>query len=257
MPSITETLYALGLSEEVVGVTQNCNYPPEAKLKEKIGRETVNLEKVIALKPDLILMLEDAQKKDIEKLKRFGLPIFTINPHTVAEVLDSITEIGQVTGATAEARRLVEGMKERIDNTKKPRSASTALGTMSLSNGLFAGFLTPRPMVFVVVGWEPLISAGPGTFINDVIRLAGGVNLAERTNSPYPQYDFEELLKNDPPYIIIPEGLISMDEVKKSDRWRQLSAVKSGKILFVDPDILSRPGPRVVLAIEAIAGFLK
>jgi iron complex transport system substrate-binding protein len=243
MPSITETLYALGLSEEVVGVTQNCNYPPEAKLKEKIGRETVNLEKVISLKPDLILMLEDAQKKDIEKLKRFGLPIFTVNPHTVAEVLDSIAEIGRVTGATIEARRLVAGMKKRIDHVKEPRS-------------LF-DLWRPKPLVFMVVGWEPLISAGPGTFINDVIRLAGGKNLAGKAGSPYPQYDFEELLNRDPPYIIIPEGLISMDEVKKSDRWRQLSAVKNGRILFVDPDILFRPGPRVVLAIEVIAEFLK
>lgn len=238
MPSITETLFALGLSHEVVGVTQNCNWPPEAAEKDKIGRETVNLEKIISLKPDLIIMLEDAQKKDIEKLRKFNLPVYTVNPHSVYEVLESIYQIGSIAGVTPEAEKLVREM------TRKMAQAALLYDIR---------FKVP---VFVVVGYKPLISVGRETFINDVINLAGGYNIAENTPSPYPQYNFEELIKQDPPVIIIPENLISKEEMQKDIRWGRLRAVKNDRILFINPDILFRPGPRVVQAIEIIAGFI-
>jgi len=239
MPSITEILFALDLGDRVVGVTQNCSYPPEAQNKEKIGRETINLEKVISLKPDLIIMLEDAQKREIEKLKNYGLPVFPVNPHAVSEVIDSILKIGEVTGATAESEKIVSDLRRRI--------ASIEAGA----------FFENKKAVFLAVGYRPLIGAGGHTFLNDVIRTAGGINVLENTKSPYPEINFEELYRLNPIIIIFPRGMIDEKEIVNDVRWRRLEAVKNGKILFIDPDVLFRPGPRMVDALEAIADFIR
>ena len=146
MPSITETLFALGLGGSVVGVTQNDDYPPEAKKIEKIGRETVNLEKVIYLMPDLVIMLEDAQRRDVENLKKHNLPVITINPHNIKETLDSIMEIGRVCGATAEATKLTGDMEKRM---------STMEADIFFKN---------KQSVLVVVGYKPLMAAGNNSF---------------------------------------------------------------------------------------------
>lgn len=232
IPSATEMLFALGLSNEVVGVTTNCNYPPAAAGKEKVGGFFLNLEKVESLKPDLIVMVEDAQKRDVERFRNFGLPVYTINPRTVAGVLDSLTRLGEVTGATAEAALLVEQLKTRIASVEPPVDYLT----LNLV----------KPRVLVIVGYQPLIVAGGGTFIDDVIKRAGAENAAANTRAAYPQYSLERLLKDNPEYIIIPAGVMKPGELKGL----------SAKVLYIDADVLSRPGPRVVEAIEQIAGFI-
>lgn len=238
MPSITETLFALGLTREVVGVTENCNYPPEAKLKEKVGRFTINLEKVVSLKPDMVILLEDAQRKDIKKLSDFGLPVETVNPHSVKDVRDMINILGLKTGRVISAYKLTSDMQARIYMVKIRYKDKE------------------RVPVFVIVGYKPLISVGNETFINDIIKIAGGTNIAKEAKSPYPQYNFEQLISIDPEAIVILKGVISEEDFFEDKRWEELRAVINGKILFIDPDIISRPGPRVVEAIEEIAEFL-
>ncbi|MGB9613388.1 MAG: ABC transporter substrate-binding protein [Candidatus Margulisiibacteriota bacterium] len=239
MPSITEMLFALGLEDRIVGVTANCNYPPEALKKEKIGGFFLNLEKIVSLKPDLVVMLEDTQKQDIKRLKDYGLPVYTINPHTVVEVMDSLVKLGEVTGKRKEAKILIKQMKNRIASVQ-PK------GTSSLE----------RPRVLVIVGYRPLIVAGAGTFIDDIIKYAGGENIAQDAKASYPQYSFERLIKEDPEYMIIPEGVVEKEEIARDSRWQSLQAVRGNKILFINADILSRPGPRLVEAIEKIADFI-
>ena len=242
MPSLTEMLFALDLGNRVVGVTNNCNYPPEAKKKEKIGGFFLNLEKVVSLKPDLIIMLEDAQKRDIEKFKNYGLPVYTINPRKVDEVMDSLIKLGEVTGKKRKAKILVADMKRRIAAIKqKDIEMMTVLR---------------RPRVLVVVGSNPLIVVGGGTFIDDIIKYAGGLNIAREAKAAYPQFSFEKLMQENPDYIIVPEGVIKSAEIQEDSRWQRLAAVKNNRILFIDADILSRPGPRVVEAIEEIAKFI-
>jgi len=238
MPSITETLFALGLSNEVVGVTENCNYPPAAKQKEKVGRFVINLEKVVSLKPDLVILLEDAQRSDIQKLKKFGLPVLTVNPRTIPDIMVTIKELGLKTGKVIQAYRLVESMQDRI------MKAKTSYRTFQ------------RVPVFVMVGYRPLVSAGGQSFINDIVENAGGNNIAKDSKSPYPQYSFEQLIELDPTTIIILKGTIKKEELLKDRRWGELQAVINDRILFIDPDIVSRPGPRVADAIEEIAVFL-
>ena len=239
MPSITETLFALGLDNQVVGVTENCNYPQSTAVKDKVGREIVNLEKVIALKPDLVLMLLDAQRPEVEKLKKFKLPVVTVNPHGVEEVIKAIKEIGEITGTSARAEEIVSDIKARLEKVKRKVAGR------------------PNPKVFIVVGYRPLITAGRDTFIDDILRLAGGENIARRAKSPYPQWSFETLLKTDPEVIVILEGVVEHREVLSDKRWSSLTAVRNNRIVFIDPDIISRPGPRVINAIELLAESFK
>lgn len=229
IPSATEMLFALGLTNEVVGVTTNCNYPPEALKKEKVGGFFLNLEKVVSLKPDLVVMVEDAQKRDIEKFRDFGLNVYTINPHTVEDVMTSLIDLGKVTGREGRAEELTAEMRAELAKYQRKEN--------------FLWFTIRRPSVVVIVGSNPLVVAGGGTFIDDVVRHAGGRNIAADSRVAYPQYSFEKLLNENPECIIIPEGL-------------QLDPRLHGKILRINPDILSRPGPRVVEAVKQIAEFI-
>ena len=235
IPCITETLYALGLEDKIVGVTENCNYPANAMNKEKVGREIVNAEKVISLKPDLILMLEDAQRPDIEKLKKFKLPVKTINPHSVEEVIKVIGDIGEITGTKEKANEITADIRSRLERVRQKSSN------------------WPRPKVFLVVGYRPLITTGQGTFIGDILHLAGGENIVKNARSPYPEWSMETLLKDDPEVIVIMDGVVEQREVMSDRRWASLSAVRNNRIIFIDPDIISRPGPRVINAVELLA----
>jgi len=238
MPSITEMLFALELDDRIVGVTTNCNYPPEALEKEKIGGFFLNLEKIVSLKPDLIVMLDDAQKRDVQKLEGFGLPVYTLNPNTVIEVMGALVELGEVTGTGEKAEEVVMQMKKRI------LSVETKVRDL------------PSKKVLVIVGYKPLIVVGGENFIDDVLRYAGAENIAGQAKAAYPQYSFEKLLDDNPDYIIIPEGVVEKKEIEADSRWQSLDAVKNARILFINADVLSRPGPRVVEAIEEIAEFI-
>ncbi len=243
MPSVTEMLFALDLGDRVVGVTTNCNYPPAAKSKEKIGGFFINLERVVSLKPDLVIMVEGAQKRDIERFKKYGLPIHTINPRNVVDVMDELVKLGNKMGQERVAAALVSKMKARL--------AAVQPGGFSLEL-----ILRKRPKVLTIVGNNPLIVVGGGAFIDDIMKQAGVENIAGGSKAAYPQFSFETLLKENPEYLIIPSGTIAKSEIGREPRWQKLAAVRENKILFIDADILSRPGPRVVEAVEAIAHFI-
>jgi iron complex transport system substrate-binding protein len=237
----------------VVGVTTNCNFPPEAKGKQKIGGFFLNLEKVVSLKPDLVIMQEDAQQKDIKRFKDFGLPVYTINPRSVEDVIDSLVELGRKTGAEKEARTLAAKKRARINSVEArvKNYKPSLLDVLQLWSPK-----TKQRKALVIVGFNPLIVAGGGTFIDDILKHAGVENVAERSKAAYPQYSFEKLVEENPPYIIIAKGLVTKGQIEREKRWRGLDAVKEHRILFIDQDIISRPGPRVIYAIEKIAEFV-
>ncbi len=241
MPNITEILYKLDLGDEIVGVTENCNYPPEAKGKEKVGRDTMNLEKIVSLKPDLIVMLGGAQAPDIKKFRSMGLPVFVIDPETVRGVMYSITLLGEATNRPHAAYSIDENMARKLDWVVARVRASGK----------------KRPRVFMEVWHKPLITASKGTFLNDVIEKAGGVNIAANAQAKYPEYSFEKLISADPDVIIIPKQNISTTEQIYNDgKWKKLRAVQNKRVLLVDADVISRPGPRIVSAVDEIATFL-
>lgn len=240
IPSVTEMLFALGLEDRIVGVTTNCNYPPAALKKEKVGGYTLNLEKVVALKPDLMVMLESAQQPEIEKFRDYGLPVYTINPNSVSGVMRALLELGKVTGREKKAEQIVLAMRQHIDKSQK-------LYWRQPGN--------KKKRILAIVGYNPLIVAGGGTFIDDIIRSAGAENLAMQAKTAYPQYSFEQLVKEKPDALIFADRIVRSADLEKDRRWRLLPAVQENRVLFMNADILSRPGPRVVIAIEAIAKF--
>lgn len=239
MPSITEMLFALNLDDEVAGVTTNCNYPKAAEGKEKVGREVMNVEKIMALKPDLVVMLGSAQKNDIGILKKRKLPVYVIDPHSVNGIMVSLQKLGVANNRQNSAYKTIQWMKRKLEwvNAEIHKSKRKA------------------PSAAVIVGYNPLVVAGPNSFIGDVLKKAGCRNIVY-SSVAYPPYSFEELIRRKPDVLVIPKGVVKGEKAIYNDsRWNKLSAVKNYRVLFIDADIISRPGPRVVTAIEKIANF--
>ena len=253
MPAITEMLYALDLHDRIVGVTTNCNYPPAALRKPKVGGFFLNLEKVISLKPDLVIMDKEAQDKEIKKFKHYKLNVYVVNPRSVKSVMETILELGKKTGKKDRAELVVRRMEKRIEKVQArvKNFRPNLMEVLTLWNPGVA-----KRKALVIVGMDPLVVAGGSNFINDILSYAGVENVAGRAWTAYPQYSFEKLVSENPQYIIIPSNLISRAKIENDQRWQSLEAVRTGRMLFINVDILSRPGPRVVDAIEQIADFI-
>ena len=238
-PSMTEILFAIGSSEQIVGVTQYCDYPPEARLKPKVGYIHPNLESIVALRPDLVLAPREFLRADIlGKMEQLKIPTFILEAKTIEDVLSHIQTIGRMLGHSASADALVAEMRQRITEIKARTAA------------------LPRPRLLYVLNSEPLITVGPDSFIGQLIELAGGTNVAARAKTPYPRLNMEEVLKEDPELLIFPVGTtegISDSEQQIWKRWATLSAVKQGRFHPIPSDLLNRPGPRIVQGLETLA----
>ncbi|RMH08827.1 MAG: cobalamin-binding protein [Nitrospirae bacterium] len=241
-PSITEILFALGLQDEVVGVTEFCDYPPEAKMKPKVGYAHPNVEAILALQPELVLAPRSFVRADVlAKLEQVKVPTFILAPRTVEDILAHIQLIGRMTGKTEAAIREVERIRTHVAEVSR-RVAGR-----------------PRPSVLYVLNTDPLITVGPGSFIHHVIELAGGRNVAEEAKAPYPRLSLEEVLMQNPDVLVFSGGRqegIPQAEQEKWKRWTTLSAVKHGRLFEVPSDWLNRPGPRIVKGLDRLAQIL-
>lgn len=239
-PSNTEILFALGLGDRVVGVTTFCDYPAEAKKKEKIGGfKNPNLEKVIALKPDLVLATGGIQQPFIQELEKAGIPVFVLHPKNLNQIIAGIQTVGKITGQLEESKRLTARMSKTIAD---------------ISSKVTSQKKRSRPKVFVEIFNQPLYSAGAGTFINDLIKISGGKNIAAQAGSGYVVYSLENLLKEDPDIYIAMKG--SMNDpglLKKRTGFSDLKAVKNNRVYVVDDNLVSRPGPRIVQGLKIVA----
>jgi iron complex transport system substrate-binding protein len=242
-PSVTETLFALGLGDRLVGVSSYCQFPPEASRKEKVGGYiNPSLEKIVALQPDLVIGIAEGDLKTfVDKLAGLQIPVYITNPKDVAGVVASMENIGRITFSFESAGKITRRMKERIEAVE------------AKVRGL------PRPRVLHVLNFDPLLSAGKGTFVDDLIRLAGGRNIAEKASGKYPRFSMEEVLAQDPEVIIL-ASMKSQDplneERRQWERWKTLSAVRRGRIVVLDPDLIHRPSPRIVDGLEEMARAL-
>lgn len=240
-PSLTETLYALGLGGRVAGVTEFCRYPPEAATKPKIGTFIdPNFERILALKPDLVLVVRNPVQL-AEKLRRLGLNAVEVPQDTVSEILASIRQIGRLTGAEAQARALAS------------RIEADLAAVRSRAAGL------PRRRVLFLVGRSPgtlqgMVGAGPGTFLDELMRLAGGENVLASSPIAYPRVSMEQILAADPDLILDMgdfahhEGRPMESEAQLRRLWSSypmLRAVRQGGVKQVASEVLIRPGPRV------------
>jgi iron complex transport system substrate-binding protein len=239
-PNVTETLFALGLEDRLVGVSVYCQYPPEALKKEKIGGYiNPSLEKIVALRPDLVIGIAEGDLRTfVDKLAGLKVPVYITNPRNALEVLISIRKIGEVTFTPESARRILRSMEERIRSIQEKVEGR------------------PRPRVLHVLDFNPLISAGKGTFVDDLISLAGGRNVAETATGKYPRFSMEEVLVQDPEVILL-ASMKSQDPMVKQrrwwERWKTISAVKQGRIYVLDSDLIHRPSPRMAEGLEQVA----
>lgn len=231
-PSITETLFALGVRDRVAGVTSYCDYPPEAKLKDKVG-DTLkpNVERIVGIKADLVIVSTSSQLEQyIQNLEGLGIPVYISNPRNLEQVLESITSMGRLVGAEDRARELVSDMRARID-----RVASSLVSAQ-------------RPRVLFLLGTEPLITVGGGTFMDDLITRAGGHSISTDAGGEYPQYSMETAVAKQPEVIFV-----QFDEKQLPDRLKQTPAGRANRVYHLDDDLVSRPGPRMIDGLEQMA----
>ena len=228
-PSITENLYALGLGDKVVGVSDYSNYPPEAQEKPIIGDAlNLNYEQILMLEPDLIIGDAQVVRTFISKLDELGLPVLAINPTNLPELMDALLLLGEATGAQEKALEVVAEMKDKI------RYVQGTLGDLSEDE---------RPLVFVEIWNEPLMTCGPGSFMQELIELAGGRNLAADAPGAWVEYSSELVVEKDPDVILLTWPY--EDEVMARSAWQTVKAVKQGRVVTVDSEPFVRTTPRL------------
>lgn len=253
-PSNTEILFALGLEDEVIGVTALCDYPLLVKEKIKAGKISaiegnleVNVEKIVSLRPDLVLAATSLQNRIAKTLKQHGLEVLLLDPGSISEVLESIIMIGKIAGRASEAEDLANSMKQRIGKiVDKTRDA------------------TYRPKIYYEEWYKPLITVSPRSYINDVIELSGGINLFRDPGNQLRNHQArtlevssEEIIQRNPEIIAVGwcgfKGRVNLEDIKKRTGWNSIEAVRNHKIYAVDESLFARPGPRIVEGLELLA----
>lgn len=237
-PSNTEALFALGLDEEIIGVTSYCNYPEAALEKEQIGSySNLNLERIIELEPDLIINYGQVDEEMKARLEEANILIIEYLPESIEEVIETIKSIAVITGREEEGIKLTEEMLEKKAEIEEK----------------IKGLETKR--VFYEVWPDPLMTAGPGSFIDQLINLANGENIAKDAIGEYPQFDLEELVEKNPQvYIGTDHGMeIDLDAIAQRPGYQGIEAIENKAVYLLDGDILSRTGPRIIEALELLA----
>jgi len=234
-PSNTEILFALDLGDEVVGVTMYCDYPTQALDKEKVGDYYgPDIEKIVALQPDLILATDFHRFDLIPALEQQGFAVFAVAPQTLDDVLESIDRIGEITGKEAEASQLVNEMTSKIEaveeQTREPEQ---------------------KPRVFYMTWHDPMWTVGRNTWIDDLINIAGGVNIFSENFEGGAMVQIEWVVLHNPEIVITSEW--SYDWALNATELATTSASETGRIHSFDDDLAQRPGPRLLQGLEWFA----
>jgi len=242
-PGITETLYALGLDREIVGVTTFCTYPEAARLKPRVGGFTnISVEKIVALNPDLVIGTADGNRQEtVDKLESLGIPVYVTNPKTLEEILAVVLQVGTITGRERVARRLTADLQKRVAHLSALVAAQK------------------KYRVFFQVGGEPLITVGRDTLHNQLINLAGGVNIAGEEKTLYPRYSVEEVVAQQPEVILFSSMKYAADVTRVWGHWRKwpnIPAVRDNRLIIIDTDLIDRASPRIVDGLEAMVKAL-
>jgi iron complex transport system substrate-binding protein len=236
-PALTEILFALGLDESIVGVSDFCNYPDAALTKPRVGGLAPNLEAIVALKPDLVVTTGGVAMRDTaRRLGRLHIPLMGVEPVSVDSILARITLLGEATGRREAAATLVDDSRRRLAAVAARRSAA------------------PSPRVLYLIDDEPLITVGPRSYLYDVLVIAGARPFETGPNESYPRIGMEAVVRFDPEVIFF--GGDSADKAAahaaRWQRWTRIAAVKTGRLYAIPRDLVNRPGPRIVEAVEFI-----
>lgn len=240
-PTPTEILFAVGAGSQVVGVDDYSDYPAEVANITKVGSYTLSTEVIIGLQPDLIVSSDLVPLSQLELLEDRGIPFVILATRNLDDVLKDVRLVGILTGHVEEANALADSLEARID----------AVAEKTMEDDLV------RPRVYLE--YYPYWTYGPGSFGNDLIALAGGVNIAENTSSEYPMLTSEFVIAQDPEVIIYTVGYMTTttaDEIASRPGWDEVTAVVNDEIHSLDDNLMSRYGPRIVDGLESLAGIL-
>ncbi len=232
-PSVTEILFALGLDDRIVGISEADDYPPDRLTgRARVGGVQVNVEAIVGLRPDLILGLPELQRGQLDRLISLGLPVVAVQARTLPDVYAQMAVLGRLTGREEEARRLVSAMRAR-------------------EQGVAAAVRPRRPVrVYVEIWGEPPTAVGGSTFVDDLIRRAGGINILSDL-AGWPEVTEEIVVARDPQVIVLTYA--GRAQVLHRRGWAQVTAVRSNRVVEVPTALISRPGPRMVLGLEVLA----
>lgn len=232
-PSLTKQLFELGSERDIIGVTTFCKYPAEAEKKQKIGSIIQpNIEKIVSLKPDLIFAhMEGNTKESIKKLRSLGLKVFVLGAsRNLDDIFKDFILIAKILQKENKALEIIEKVKKEIKFVKNKTSN------------------LKKVKVFWEVGSRPLITVAKDTFVDEIITLSGGLNIAHESPVRYPMYSLEKIITQNPDVIVIVDmGIVTSEEIKKWKKFKEITAVKSGRIHSINAYIVSLPTPLTFL----------
>jgi len=243
-PSNTEILFNLELGDKIVGVTDFCDYPEEAKTKEKIGGfSEPNIEKIISLQPDIVFAT-NMHQKPVEELEKLGIPAVVLDPKDFDDMLASVEIMGRATGQSEKAAKIVNDLKARMEDIENKTAKLTE---------------DRRPKVYYEIWPSPITTAGPGTFVNDIIQKAGGINIAGDAKKSYPEYSVEMIVAKNPDIIIFSHhgsSNQSVEDILSRQGWENVNAIKNKKVFYIDENLVQRATPRLVDGLEEMAKII-
>ena len=240
-PSVTETLFAIGVGTNVVGVSQYCDYPPQVRLLPKIGSFlTPNIEEIVALKPTLMIgLLTSSDLREIHALQRMGIATLMVDDDSVTSIEVSIEKIGNAVGRTQAAGELVARIRSRIGGMEERLAR------------------VERPPVLMVVGHQPLVAVGRGTYLDELLTLAHARNIADFSNQQWPRLSLEYIVASRPEVIL--DGQMGTDPQAPSRFWARypsIPAVHQRRVFGYPDDPTLHPGPRVPQTLELLARLI-
>lgn len=230
-PATTEIMYAIGAEDKLIGVTDDCNYPKEAKKKEKLGKfGFINYEKLIALKPQLLLVTKDMGSA-LNGLKKYNFPIIAMDTPDIKAITNNINILGEITHHEKKAKELTLKLNKNLNKITAKKNKNKT--------------------VFYCIWHDPIMTVGEKSFVGDMIRLSGGDNVAKDLKTSFGKYSIESLIIKNPEYLIFPESTYKKVNLSKFP-WNKLKAVAEKKIIVVNDDRFLRPAPRIFDAIEEL-----
>lgn len=242
-PSTTELLFELGLGEFIVGVTEHCNYPEAALSITKMGKGTlegISREAIINVRPDLIVCKWDSHQPLVETFERLGIPILGLGPENLSELFEEATLLGRITHHDERADALIHSMRQRLDR---------------IQAALHAKIGQNRKRVFYEVWDLPLMTAGPDSFIGEMLSLAEVDNIFADTTTRYPRVSSEIVVERDPEVILAPTThgeKVNFESLANRPGWENIKAIRNKAVHLIDGDQVSRCGPRLLNALEQI-----
>lgn len=244
-PSATEILFAIGADKQLVACTDFCDYPAEAKTKASVGgfaANSISLESIISYEPDLVYLFSGMHDSLIKPLQDMGISVYVSKAASVDDVKKEIIEIGTITGHSAEAEDVVKEMNLLLAEARNKSAEAKKNGS--------------SPLIYWQVWDDPLMTAGKNSFINDIITLAGGINIFGEENSDYPIISDEAVIAAKPQFIFITKASDNYSVTNNKIMFYAMKKDSGASVHYVNDDKFSRPGPRCAEAVQDLTKIL-